>query len=74
MWRHALIVTPDSPFVSMSLGRDLARDGRFHAAARVFEEALRNHPHSKLLRAYLMKSQQLEDMTPRFRIPTPHPK
>jgi phosphatidylserine synthase len=71
MWRHALQVTPDAQFVSISLGRDLARDGRFHDAAQVFEDALRYHPHSTSLKNFLIKARRLEEMAPRFQIATP---
>jgi hypothetical protein len=68
-WRYALKVTPESQFVSESLGHDLAREGRFHDAAQVIGEALRYHPHSTSLKILLMKVQILEQMAPRFRIP-----
>jgi protein O-mannosyl-transferase len=71
MWRHALQVTPDSQFVSISLGRDLARDGRFHEATQVFEQALRYRPRSNSLRTFLTKTRQLEQLTPRFRVAGP---
>jgi protein O-mannosyl-transferase len=70
-WRHALELTPDLPFVSISLGRDLARDGRFHEAAEVIEQALRFHPRSQTLMSLLVKARTLEQMAPRYRIPTP---
>jgi hypothetical protein len=71
MWRHALEVTPDAPFVSISLGRDLARDGRFHDAAIVVEEALRKHPRSGTLMGLLMKAQALEQAAYRLRFRAP---
>jgi len=70
-WRHALQVTPGAQFVSISLGRDLARDGRFHDAAQVLEEALRYHPQSTPLKTLLTKARSLEEMAPRFRARTP---
>jgi hypothetical protein len=71
MWRHTLQVTPDAPFVSFSLAKDLARDGRFQDAAQVLEEALRKHPRSSTLMSLLVKARLLERMAPAIRGATP---
>ncbi len=71
MWRHTLTITPDAEFVSISLGRDLARDGRFPAAVQVFEEAQLYHPHSTSLKDLLIRTRRLEEMARRLGVATP---
>jgi hypothetical protein len=70
-WRHALELNPDLPFVSVSLARDLARDGRFHESIEVVEQALRRHPRSQTLMSLLVKAQLLEQLAPRYRVISP---
>jgi hypothetical protein len=67
MWRHTLQVTPDAPFVSFSLAKDLARDGRFQDAAQVLEDALRKHPRSTTLMNLLVNARLLDRMASAIR-------
>ena len=69
-WRCALRITPESQFVSISLARDLVRDGRFHDAALVIDEALRYRPRSASLGSFRIKVQQLEAAAIQLRNPT----
>ncbi len=65
-WRHALEITPQSQFASVSLARDLARDGRFDEAAQVCQQALTYHPGSEVLRSFIMRARQLETRSKRY--------